>query len=499
MHRFVIKSCLINLNINLKQSQMKLKKNIRNVMVISLLILLFVTCKKQDTMVDHSTNGTQQVVMSLESKSIEVLCNEYFSKNPAVVNNSKILIGITNEFMGINRNTNEFKGKQTCKIQPIYAHGIDGVAYYEIWFTEDNKTPKGWMLVSVTEKDLPLVNFSQNGLPYSYQVMLDANEKQIPINAKNKIYRFGVSYFTLEAEDGSRLAEHGKMPGYIPANVSLSGEGSGDSKNGPSNIEDNTNLIEGVHYFSIESYESLKDLYSRYYYNQNRADFAKTMKTKVFPDQGHGVAYTNTKDYIYRWVSGQHGYYTQIPAHSGYNTTDCYSGCNNNAWLNIFGWWDLNMSKSNLIPTTSTGETCPLYRNTQPRMDVLDPAQMSLRSLCGTFCSSGGGATLWSNAYKGYKYAQNKGYGYSYSYQWCLWSGCSSNLANILTDCIGNNYRPAQIGANSHFYVGYGYAQWADDTDLTWAYCYPGWSTNESDDVWISWNDMYSAVRLFVY
>jgi hypothetical protein len=475
---------------------MKIKTIAQMAIVFALFTLLFLGCQKQDTKVESTTNA---VVASIDLKSIEVLCNEYFSQHPNVINNSKTLISVTNEFLGINRNCKEFKGKQTCKIQPIYAHGIDGVAYYEIWFTENNSTPKGWILVSVTDKDYPLVNFSNNGLPYSYQVMQDAAKKNVPINEKNKIYRFGVSYFTLEGENGERLAEHGKMPQFIHGNVPLSASGSGDSRNGNKNIGENVELIEGVHYFTIDNYESLKNLYSQYYFNQNKAEFAEKMRMQIFPKQGHGVAYNSSKDYIYRWVSGQHGYYTQIPAHSGYNTTDCYSGCNNNAWLNIFGWWDLNMSKSNLIPTTSTGETCPLYRDTQPRMDVLDPAQMSLRSLCGTFCSSGEGATLWSDAYKGYKYVVNKGYGYSYNYQWCLWSGCSSNLADILTDCIGNNYRPAQVGANSHFYVGYGYAQWADNTDWTWAYCYPGWSTDESDDVWISWNDMYSAVKLFVY
>ncbi len=478
---------------------MKLKKNVLNVVVILCLILLLGACQKKDSLVDPTNNGTQQTIGTLQPKSIEVLCNEYFTKNTNVVDNSKILIRITNEFMGINKNCKEFKGKQTCKLQPIYAHGIDGIAYYEIWFTENGITPQGWMLVSVTDKDLPLVNFSQDGLPYSYQVMMDAKKKQVPFNEKNKIYRFGVSYFTLESESGERLAEHGKMPNFITAEVDLTGGGSGNSKDNKTDIEENVEFTEGLHYFTIDNYESLKDLYSKHYFTKSRADKALMMRSKVFPEQGHGIAYNNTKDYIYRWVSGDQCYYTQIPPNSGYNNYSCYSGCNNNAWANIFGWWDINQSKSALIPTTSTGETCPIYRNTQPRMDVVDPVQMYLRSKCGTFCVGDQGATPWYNAYKAYKYLTSKGYGYSYWYEWTLITGTNGDIADVLTDCIGNNYRPAQVGANSHYYVGWGYAQWADDTDLTWAYCYPAWSLNHDDDVWIQWSDMNSAVKLFVY
>lgn len=165
----------------------------------------------------------------------------------------------------------------------------------------------------------------------------------------------------------------------------------------------------------------------------------------------------------------------------------------------MFGWWDINQGKTNLIATTSTGEGCPTTRNNMQRRDVVDPVQMWFRGHCDTYCSSGGGWTKWSKAWKGYEWADNEGYGWSYWYQWCNNPGCDVDLADILVDCIGNNLRPAHIGANSHFYVGTGFAQWSTNTDWTWVYCYPGWSTNHNDDIWIYWRDLNASTKVFVY
>jgi hypothetical protein len=156
------------------------------------------------------------------------------------------------------------------------------------------------------------------------------------------------------------------------------------------------------------------------------------------------------------------------------------------------------MSKVNLIPTTSTGEGCPTLRNTTARMNSVDPVQMYIRSLVGTYCSGGSGATPLSNQWLAYKYPSVKGYGWSYWYQWNSSAGGNVNLANIVTDCIANNYKPVHIGSNSHAWVGYGWAQWSDNTDWTWAYCYPGWQENHNDDVWISWHDFNASTEVFV-
>jgi hypothetical protein len=451
--------------------------------------LLFASCQK-DKIQDRSP-VTVQPSGSFQGRSIEALSKEYFTANPAESANEAKVVSVINEFLLINKTMKEFNGKTPCRIQPIYAYGIDGVAYYEVWFTEDNKTAKGWVLVSATDKDYPLVNFSQ-GIPYSSHLLKNDND------GSSKVYRFGVSYYTLE-QNGQKTAEYGKMPPYVLISGAFKEFGGKGSSNEPKS-NNQVDLREGVDYILIKDYESLKQVFPKNYYSDKRANIAMEMKQRLFPLQGHGEAVgTQTEDYQYRWVGGQQCYYTQIPAYTGKNIYGCWSGCNNNAWTNIYGWWDRNMGKANLIPTTTTGETSPIYRNTTARQNSIDPVQMYIRSVSYTYCGSGTGWTLWSDTWRGSQYAPYKGYGYSYQYYWCNSAGCNVTLANILTDGVANNYRPVYVGANSHAYVGYGWAQWAGNTDWTLAYCYPGWSENNNDDVWIWWHDFNAAVKMFVY
>lgn len=463
--------------------------------------ILFHSCQRKSEFTENvpATQTTESSLLGGQATTIEALCDQYFKTHKEEAAHAEKIISVTNEFFAINQQAKEFRDKKPARIQPIYAYGIDGVAYYEIWFTEDNKNPKGWILISATDKDYPLVNFSQ-GIPYSSHMLNEFNQN-------NKIYRFGVSYYAME-KNGQKIAEYGKMPSYIPnaGARELEGGGAEDSRNpnkGAKRIE--TEPKEGIDYSVITSYESLKQLYAKNYYSNKRGAAAQDMNRRLFPATGHGEAVRTganlktTGEYQYRWVPGSSAYYTQIEGSTGYNYFPCWSGCSNNAWASIYGWWDANRGKSALIPTTSTGEASPLYRNTTARRNVVDPAQMYIRSLSGTYCSDGAGATSVSNVYKGVFYAPYKGYGYYYSYQWCSSGGCNVNLANIVTDGIANNYNPVHIGANSHAYVGLGWAQWSDHTDWTLAYCYPGWREDDNDNVWIWWRDMVTATRLSVY
>lgn len=438
-------------------------------------------------------------------KSFEKYCKEFFTINKEYKDFSETIIQRTKEFMAMNEGTKEFSGKVPFKIFPIYSYGVEGVAYYEVWLTKDGRNPEGWILLSRTDKDYPLVNFSHVGISYSKKVTDQAQKQSVTINSSFKTYRFGVSYFTLEDKDGKKIAEFGEMPQFLPKDIDKSNGGKGDSRTKTRTEkvkEDTLELLEGVHYNSIDNYDDLKKYFSESYFNQRRGKYSKDMLQRIFPQKKHGEAYLYLKSadhYIYRWVSGTQCLYTQIPANMSFNHTGCSSGCNNNAWASLFGWWDLNQGKTNLLATTSTGEGCPTNRSTMQRRDVVDPVQMWFRGKCGTYCKNGGGWTKWKKAWKGYEWADNEGYGRSYWYQWCNSAGCDVDLANILVDCIGNNLRPAHIGANSHFYVGTGLAQWSSNTDWTWVYCYPGWSTNHDADVWIYWRDLNASTKVFVY
>jgi hypothetical protein len=134
--------------------------------MLLLVAAVMFSCNKEERFRESTTalNVNKDSSLGGKSSTIEALCNEYFKTHKDEAANAQKIIAVTKEFFVINQQTKEFKNKKPFHIQPIYAYGIDGVAYYEIWFTEDRKTPKGWILISATDKDYPLVNFSQ-GIP----------------------------------------------------------------------------------------------------------------------------------------------------------------------------------------------------------------------------------------------------------------------------------------------------------------------------------------------
>jgi hypothetical protein len=410
----------------------------------------------------------------------------------------------TAEFLAINQNTIEFMDKVPFAVQPIYAHGVDGIAYFEVWLTRNGLRTEGWFLLSATDADYPLVNFSHEGTPYSQKVIARANELGEAVLPDDRIFRFGVSYFALETADGRPVADYGEMPSWLPKDEDLSGSGELDSDHdSPGSREDRPQGMEGDHTIPIFDYQDLITQFPPFYFTPKRAELAADMRRRIFPDEGHGEAYDGgtTAAYIYRYIynSSNQALYTQIPAFYRYNWGGCWSGCTNNAWASIYGWWDKNMGKGNLIATTIYGETCPTYRNTYDRQDVVDPVEMALYGIDGTFCHDGSGATSYWNVHNGVIFAGQRGYGYSFQYQWCTTGGCSTYLANILVDCIGNNARPANVGTSSHSWVGTGLCQWDTNTDWTWVYAYPGWKENHADDIWIWWHDLHNTTSLYVY
>jgi hypothetical protein len=453
---------------------------------------MVVSCDKKDETADTViTTQTEQKSFQGDPQSIAALISAYQQAHKNERLDSFKLATVFNQFVNMMGSNKSFEGKKPCRIQPIYAAGVTGVAYHEIWFAKPDKTVEGWVLMSATEKDMPVVNYS-HGTPYSAHLVDKAG-------AEGKVYRFGVSYYALE-QNGQKTADYGQMPTTIgnPA-ATKNGNGGGDSKNlkaGSGDAKDE--MKEGVDFFTINSYEELKQKYAQFYFTEKRRRVASEMYNQFFDD--NSLKAIQTRDaYKYYWVAGTHGYYTQIPPYTGANNNSCYSGCTNNAWANIFAWWDGTGGKGALIPTTSTGETTPIYRNTWARRNSSDPVQMYSRSVSGTYCGGATGWTAVSNSMKGVQYVGAIGYGYTFYYQWCNNAGADANLANILTGGITEYHSPVSVGANSHNYIAIGCSQWDTNTKWTWAYCYPGWSEDGRDDVWVSWYDMLATVKLFVH
>ncbi len=441
--------------------------------------IIFSCQKEEEEIIDQTSKSVDTENLS----DFEKLSKSYFDNNEIEVSNQEKLLKVANDFLSTNGNQAGFSNKKPLHIQPIYAYGIDGVAYYEVWFTEDGTTPQGWILISATDKDYPVVNFSK-GTPYS---------SNFDVAEGDKVYRFGVSYFAKES-NGDLVDDYGQMPGAV-FHTDKSGESAGNSNDGNQKaIDPSEELIEGIDYTTINNYDQLRELFADSYFTEGRATHAKQLEEAISErSKNNRVA-----AFTYKYISGSRAYYTQIMPNTGVNTTSCYSGCANNAWANLYAWWDKNKSKGNLIPTTIYGETSPNYRNSTSRKAVTDPVQMATRAFVGTSCSGETGNTAWSSMYKGYSYAHSKGYGCSYASNWAWFSGWGVGLANNLTHGVADRGEPVLIGANSHFYVAYGWKQDPANTNQTWGLCYPGWSQNDSDDVWIHWGDFNSSCRITV-
>jgi len=182
-----------------------MKKSLIYLALLFFVVFFIASCNKEDDL-SRSTTKEEIALSGNEAKSIESLCEDYFKTNSNEKRNADKIISVTNEFMLINKKTKEFSNNKPFRIQPIYSYGVEGDAYYEVWFTEDNKNVQGWILISATERDYPLVNFSQ-GIPYSSRMLNESTKN-------NKIYRFGASYYAME-KDGQKVADYGKMPTYI--------------------------------------------------------------------------------------------------------------------------------------------------------------------------------------------------------------------------------------------------------------------------------------------
>ena len=321
---------------------------------------MVVSCDKKDETADTVLDPkTEQKTFQGEPQSIADIISAYQQAHKNERLDSFKVATVFNKFVDMMGTNKSFDGKKPCHIQPIYAYGVTGVAYHEIWFAKPDKTVEGWVLMSATEQDLPVVNFS-HGTPYSASMVDKAG-------AEGKIYRFGVSYYALEQND-KKIADYGQMPTTIgnPA-VTKSGKGGGDSKTLIAGSDGGTaEMKEGVDFFTISNYEELKQKYAQFYFTDKRKRVASEMSNQFFDN--NSLKALQTRDaYKYYWVAGTHGYYTQIPPYTGVNNNPCFSGCTNNAWANIFAWWDGTGGKGALIPTTSTGETTPIYRNTWER------------------------------------------------------------------------------------------------------------------------------------
>lgn len=392
--------------------------------------------------------------------------------------NEEKITALAKAFWAKHKSIKELQNKDFLKLVPIYAEGADGVAYYELWLTDDNSTPSGWVLLSATNKDYPVPCYSTDGEPYSSHFTAE-------INDDNKVYRFTSSYYALE-NNGQKIDEYGAMPTYLilPSAAGLNSDG-------------DVTPEEGKHYIRIYDYSTLKENFAVSFYDSSKEDDAKE-ETERMVNYGKSLANgkTTAPSYLYGFISGFTGKFEQIPANTSSNTTSCWSGCNNNAWLNIYAYWDYNKGKDLLLPTASNGTASYLHRVFPWYADASDPVQMILYNHNNTKCSNGEGLTTLWDVENGSRYAKDLGYNYSMSYRWQAF-GYHYLIRNYTVEGIMNWDSPTIFCTSSHAWVAEAFRR---DTNTGWndteLYLYPGWSTTSVDNVWMHWKSGRAGVKI---
>lgn len=94
-------------------------------------------------------------------------------------------------------------------LQPIYDFDGRTVVYYEVKFTSQLLPHNGYAIISATEDDLPVVEFSEKGETY-FERFNSLLKKPF------RMVWFGPVFMAAESIDGKLLASIGEMPGIIP-------------------------------------------------------------------------------------------------------------------------------------------------------------------------------------------------------------------------------------------------------------------------------------------
>ena len=381
----------------------------------------------------------------------------------------------------------ELPGFKNAKIAEIYPiHGVTGrkIEYYEVKFSSPENKDNGYAIISATTNDLPVVEFSENGITHFERF-------QNIVGAKNfKMIRFGPNYVTAEDNKGNLLAEIGKRPLIIPKE--LQKHMRGEMKTGEKAIEklQTPEIIKkrlGKKPRMI-SYRTFKRRYKRPTIKEEKLQREWSM---VFSRQrNQGCSYN------YYWADGynNHPYFLQIPKNTPPNNNDHASGCGPTAWMNLIGWHDLNWTPD-LLPGS--------HRYNDTYINLLT---MACHDFIGTYepwwtFDADQGFTWPDDMAKGYEFIRiflRHACRYWYRYDW--WWTDEDWVFEVARDVIRAR-RPFIVGyfQDWHYAIGYGVAEcrvhgWREHS---WIKIYPAWSWNDSLDKWIPKDTIFAIYGVY--
>ncbi len=403
-----------------------------------------------------------------------------------------------------------FRDVTAAQVFPVYDLDGETLAYYEVKYTTGRGDDAGYVMLSATQKDLPIVEFSHHGLTHHERFAMMLQE---PF----RMIRYGSGYIVAEDERGHLLGEIGFRPQLIPYELWEQ----------TSHIERDEGILRpgdpaepfkddlDVPLLTIRrelqdpvSYQEWKERLDPQTFVNPDPEYLRQeweellMEFKMHGDSRSGpeivLASSSGCSYDIWWIPAMNNrpYILQLSANTGVNHTNCASGCGPTAWINIYAWHRLN---SFFAPVEYSK-----YNTTW-----IDEQTMELRSYLRTrrlFCN---GFTWHYRMGRGIPFAETAyNLGAFYHWRWSLFgwvrNSDSAWVFQVAREMAKIYEGPFVVGYFSdwHYAVGYAIAEcrghgWRRHS---WAYIYPAWSRNDSDNKWINKRNIFGiwGVHYFV-
>jgi len=381
-----------------------------------------------------------------------------------------------------------FRGSQVTAVRPIYDKTGAEVEYYEVKFSSPRESNNGYAIVSATEKDFPVVEFSEKGLTHFERFQNRTGSEHF------KMVRFGPNYMTAEDPRGRLLAEIGDRPLLIPREL---------QKHVRNEVRSETGAIK-----QIETPQAILARIGKKSGRLSYSAYKKDFKKPQIKPRSLQAAWGRTRktrttrssncQYDYYWADGfsNHPYYLQIPKNTAPNNNDHASGCGPTGWMNLCGWHDLNWTPNLLVGARQYSDA---YINT---------LTMACHDFIGTYepwftFGADQGFTWPDDMGKGINFARQY-FHHACSYWWRQdwWDTDEEWVFEVARDVIRAK-RPFIVGyyQDWHYAIGYGVAEcrthgWRDHS---WIKIYPAWSTNDSQDKWIPKSTIYGVYGVYSF
>jgi hypothetical protein len=208
--------------------------------------------------------------------------------------------------------------------------------YYEVKFSSPANHDNGYAVISATTADMPVVEFSEQGPTHFERLRNKIGHDTF------RMVRFSPSFVAAEDNAGKPLAEIGRRPVIIPAELQTAMRAEAKAKAGEPPVTTGVlatpelvRLRKGQLSTSIP-YATFKQRFVQPRPKTARLDPAWALALEPHHNPGCTLNYF--------WADGLHNhpFYLQIPKNTPPNNNDHASGCGPAAWLNLFGWHDFN-------------------------------------------------------------------------------------------------------------------------------------------------------------